>query len=164
MKKITKFSILAFRLSGCFIIALLFLLSNKISAQGHDWWAANVGWDGKTHWSRYIISSPNKMGPNALPIPDLDDGRIQNEHALKFSALAHLGKGDHTFNPRLQLTYALVPERISFDLFMVPVEYFNMSHEKKNRATHFSCLLSSKIGYWRLIFAHQYPIDSKKMG
>ncbi len=143
-------------------IAFLFLFYYQTLAQGHDWWANNVDWDGSTHWSRYIIASPDLMGPNALPIPDLDDGRIQNEHFFKFSAWAHLSKGDHTFNPRLQFTYAMVPERISFDLFMVPVEYFNMSHEKKTERRTFHVFYDRKLAIGDLYLHTNIQLTKKK--
>lgn len=113
------------------LIPLFWCCYNLSFSQGHDWWAANVGWDGKAHWSTYIVYAPRHLGPNALPVPSLGDGRIENEHYLKASLQTHISKGDFTLNPFLHLAYALVPNLISFDLFMVPVEYFRMSHEKR---------------------------------
>ncbi|HKK74495.1 MAG TPA: hypothetical protein VJ953_05455 [Saprospiraceae bacterium] len=115
---------------GCCCL-LVFLFAGRLSAQGHDWWANNVNWDGQTHWSRYIVSSPRLLGPNALPIPLQNNGRIAQQHRLQLTANAHFAQGDRTANPRLFLDYVLVPNKISFQLNLVPVEYFRMSHARK---------------------------------
>lgn len=126
-------------------IILLWCIYQTAPAQGHDWWADNVGWDGKAHWSTYITFSPRHLGPNALPVPSLDDGLIENEHFLRASVQTHVTRGDFTLNPFLQFTYAMVPNRISFDLFMTPVEYFSMSHEKRTERRTFHYLYGKQV-------------------
>ncbi len=121
----------------CHQLVLHGLLTVSIAAQGHDWWANNVQWDGVTHWSEYIIYSPRFMGPNALPVPTLTTGRVDNSFSLFVSGVAHLSQGDKTYNPLLRVNYALVPDRISFDLSYVPYEYFEVSHAKKTERNVF---------------------------
>ncbi|MBK6949502.1 MAG: hypothetical protein IPH16_16765 [Haliscomenobacter sp.] len=75
-----------------------------LRAQGHDWWANNVGWDGKSHWSTYIISQPRYLGPNALPIPSLLNGLLEEQGFLALDAFSHSANGDQTFNPSSPLT------------------------------------------------------------
>ncbi|TAE61269.1 MAG: hypothetical protein EAZ89_00720, partial [Bacteroidetes bacterium] len=50
---------------------LFLLLGSNMAlfAQDAAWWSQTVGWDGVSHWSRYIRTSPAYMGPNALPVP-----------------------------------------------------------------------------------------------
>lgn len=130
------------------LILLASLFAERLTAQNHEWWANNVNWDGQTHWSRYILSSPRFLGPNALPIPSQNNGRIARQHHVQLTANAHYTEGDHTYNPKLWLDYLLVPEVISFQLSMVPFEYFQVSHERKTerRVFHTFYEASTAIG------------------
>jgi hypothetical protein len=130
---------------GLFCCLLTFFFSGRLPAQDHEWWANNVNWDGQTHWSRYITSSPRFMGPNALPIPAQNDGRIAMQHQLRMMGNAHFTTGDQTWNPRLFLDYVLVPEKISFQLNWVPVEYFQMSHDLKTERQTFHTFYNADL-------------------
>lgn len=143
---------------------LIFWLAalHEASAQDHKWWAENVGWDGETHWSHYIISSPRFLGPNALPVPALDDGRIHNEHFLRATVQTHVMKGDFTLNPHLQLTYALVPDLISFDLFMTPVEYFRMSHTIRTERRTFHVFYGNQVAIGDLYLHTNIQLTRRK--
>lgn len=111
----------------------LLLCVSPIDGQDHQWWADNVNWDGSTHWSTYIVSSPRFLGPNALPIPKQNTGRIPKESSLELDFESHFSSGDHTYNTRVQLDYVFVPDKISFQLFWVPIEFFEVSHEVKTK-------------------------------
>lgn len=116
---------------------VFFLLPNFSFSQGHDWWANNVDWDGSSHWSTYIISSPRFLGPNALPIPIQNNGVLLKNSQLELAANAHFADGDQTYNPKLSLDYVLVPEKVAFQLSWVPIEYFQTSHEWKTERRTF---------------------------
>ena len=58
----------------------------------------NRNWDGITHWSRYIVISPGFMGPNALPVPEIKKGIIENRIEFELSQQNHFSKHDKTFN------------------------------------------------------------------
>ena len=64
------------------LLGFLFLLPVYLPAQDHYWWANNVGWDGQRFWGDYIIRAQRYLGPNALPIPRLGNGRVPNERSL----------------------------------------------------------------------------------
>ncbi len=115
------------------VISLLVvvLLPSLTRSQSHEWWAENVNWDGITHWSRYITISPGHMGPNALPVPKLSTGAVQNQNYLGISSSLHLRSGDQTINPTLYGNYAFVKDKVSFDFHWVPVEFFKQSHTLK---------------------------------
>ncbi|MBC7946972.1 MAG: hypothetical protein H7Y42_03765 [Chitinophagaceae bacterium] len=114
-------------------IALAVLIVNAAKAQTHDWWAANVGWDGVSHWSRYIITQPAYLGPNALPIPRVGNGRIDSSVSIGVTGNFHFSKGDQTQNLTVYANYCLVKDVISFDLSWIPYERFKMSHAIKER-------------------------------
>jgi hypothetical protein len=118
-------------------ISFVFVFSTTASAQDHYWWANNVGWDGQRFWGDYIIRAPRFLGPNALPIPRLGNGRVPNERSIALSGNSHFTLGDATQNLALYGTYNLVPDVISFELYWVPIEYFKLSHVIKTERKTF---------------------------
>ncbi len=115
-----------------------------LRAQGHDWWANNVGWDGKSHWSTYIISQPRYLGPNALPIPSLPNGLLEEQGFLALDAFSHSANGDQTFNPHLTAYVLPAPGKVAMELQWIPVEYFVMSHAVKTERKVFHLSYDSR--------------------
>ncbi|MEZ4883769.1 MAG: hypothetical protein R3E32_03445 [Chitinophagales bacterium] len=100
--------------------------------EARDWWINNVNWDGNTHWSAYLIQSPAYMGPNALPVPSVSKGVIDNQTKLRFSLQTHFSNGDDTQNPFLSFNYAVAPKKIAFFAFLYPIEHFAMSNKVRD--------------------------------
>jgi hypothetical protein len=99
--------------------------------QDHQWWADNVQWDGKSHWSTYIISMPKYLGPNALPIPELSWGKVAERSSVGWELQGHFMEGDRTGNAILRGVYSITPGKIALEAFWLPVEYAVVSHENK---------------------------------
>jgi len=108
------------------------------SSQTFDWWAQNVKWDGVSSWSKYMITMPGYMGPNALPVPSITNGSIDSSFSVTVTGNLHFSKGDNTQNPVLYANYCLVKDLISFDASWVPYEHFSVSHDMKERRHVFS--------------------------
>ena len=100
-------------------------------AQSFGWWENTVNWDGITPWERYITFTPGFLGPDALPVPHITNGSIDSINSLGISSNFYFSKEDHTQNISLYANYCLVKNKISFDVFLVPVEHFTMSHRLK---------------------------------
>lgn len=115
------------------LLILSFLFVHTLYAQDDQWWIRNVNWDGFSHWSKYIKYNPSNLGPNALPVPSLSNGRIDSLNSFSFSTMYHSMKGDQTANLALRGNYVLVKDRISVDAFWVPVEVFNVTHALKEQ-------------------------------
>jgi hypothetical protein len=115
-------------------LCISFLFSR---AQTADWWNQNVNWDGRTHWSKYIIISPKYMGPNALTIPLINNGSIDSFSSLGVSGHFHFSDGDNTQNLVLYGNYVSKDKTISIDAQFVPYEQFQMSHEIKTERKTF---------------------------
>ncbi len=81
------------------------------------------------HWEDRIIYGAGFMGPNALPVPSLPKGRVENVNLLMVSGMAQFSPGDNTYQPNTYAYLTLVKDLVSFDYFMVPVEFFNMSDD-----------------------------------
>ena len=153
--------------SHLFFLILFTLLPFTASTQDHYWWANNVGWDGQRFWGDYIIRSTRLLGPNALPIPRLGNGRVPNERSFALSGNSHFTPGDATQNLALYGTYNLVPDVISFELYWVPIEYFTLSHAIKTERKTFHIFYNEHLASGdiylhtliQLLKAETHPLD-----
>ncbi|MBL7745695.1 MAG: hypothetical protein JNN00_19645 [Chitinophagaceae bacterium] len=114
-----------------FIISILCLFSISGVAQTPEWWVQTVKWDGVTHWTRYLITQPAYLGPNALPVPRTGNGSPDSTAYIGITGNFHFSKGDNTQNLVVYANYPLVKNVISFDAMWVPYEHFTMSHVTK---------------------------------
>lgn len=132
------------------LVCFLFVIVSTISAQAQDfeWWSRNVNWDGISPWNKYIIYNAANLGPNALPVPRLSNGRIDSLNSVSISTMYHHMKGDHTGNFALYGNYVIVNDRISLDAFWVPFEVFNVTHQLKEqrKVVHHAYYKTSAIG------------------
>ena len=124
-------------LLNCFILVLL-LFPFSLLSQDYQWWANNVNWDGTTHWRNYITYSPKFLGPNALPIPTLNEGRTDSLLTLGSFSRFLRSTGDFTYAQSFFLTYPTENNKMSFDISWVPREVYTTSHDWKTvRKVHF---------------------------
>jgi len=114
----------------CIVILFTAFFSRAFS-QDHQWWADNVQWDGKSHWSTYIISMPRYLGPNALPIPEQCWGKVPVRSSLGWELQGHFMEGDRTANAVLRGVYSVTPGKIALEAIWIPAEYAVVSHERK---------------------------------
>ena len=89
-------------------------------------WAQRVNWDGITPWKFYLTIAPGYMGPNALPVPRMQEGIIQERSYLELRPEYYGGRGDQTYDIAGQAYYPIVPGRIGLSAFMVGYEWYNM--------------------------------------
>jgi hypothetical protein len=125
--------------------AILLLLWLAPAALAQNYWklTPNIGL-GNTVREKYIITTPGYMGPNALPIPEVNKGLVNPNTNFKVSAETHNGKGDNTQNMYAQIYYSVVPGKIAIKLYGVPIEHFSLTdNAKQNRRI----LNSKNTGY-----------------
>ena len=108
---------------------LVFSFPLSIAAQDFSWWNDIHQWDGTTHWSSYLIISPDFMGPNAFPIPFAERKNTQNEVDLNFNK--HFNPGEKNWDFLTRFSYPL-GEKASLRLSMNPIEYFEMDSSIRN--------------------------------
>jgi len=116
-------NIFKYFLSLGIVVFLLFPVS--AIAQDMSWWNNKHNWDGATPWFRMMTTSAAYMGPNALPIPEILEGKPNAIYEMEIRPEAHLSKGDQTYD---LFTSIKVPlgNRASFEAFLVPIEYYKM--------------------------------------
>ncbi len=117
------------------LILILWLITAPAISQSKGepnwyWWCDNVDCNnGGQHWSRYIITSPGYMGPNALPVPEVSTGLINNGISWEMTGMAHFSPGDKTQNLFTELKFNLAPDIVSMTISYFPFERFVMTPE-----------------------------------
>jgi hypothetical protein len=119
-------------MNNFFLIVFLFFTCQS-QAQTQDKWSKIVRWDGFSPWQKYMIYSPGYMGPNALPVPSMANGGIDSVDYVGASGSFFFSKGDNTQGIRFSGNYCLVKDLISFDASWIPVEWFQLSDEIKDK-------------------------------
>ena len=98
------------------------------SSHPYQWWddlhdfpnaAGNVR-------ERYIVLSPGYMGPNALRVPELFNGMIENQISFDNRFEYHNGHEDQTLNGFFRFNFPLVKDRAVFYISSIPLEYFDV--------------------------------------
>lgn len=110
--------------SKWFYALIMVLLQFSATAQiSYDWWNNIHQWDGITPWTSYIPNTPGKMGPNALPVPDNQIGRIDTQLTLLVAQEWHQAPGDFTTNAFLRANVP-IKKAVALQVWWVPVAYF----------------------------------------
>lgn len=115
------------------IVVLLLFSCSLASTQTRQRWEEVVGWDGVSHWSRYMITLPAFQGPNSLPVPQPGNGRIDSNSYIGVSGAFHFMEGDHTQNLVINGHIAVVKDVVGVELTWVPWERYNMSTAIKEK-------------------------------
>ena len=85
--------------------------------------------DGVTHWSKYLITAPAYMGPNALPVPIIHKGMIPEKVFWSGQYEYYYGDGDETHDFMTHLIIPAAKGRIGLEFKYVPMEYFSMNQD-----------------------------------
>jgi len=108
-------------------MVIFFVMTRMLISQDlpdFQWWADAHNWDGVTHWSRYIIRSPGYMGPNALPIPMVNNAKVGSKLEFETAFEYHKGRGEMAYNPYLNLTIPAAKEKVALNFIYRPFEYY----------------------------------------
>jgi len=108
------------------LFLLLFLLSRPVPAQDFTWWNEAHGWDGVTHWTRYLVFSPALMGPNALPVPPLERGHIDSLSRMEFGGRGHFATGERTWDATTALHVPFAGGRVAVGVDWMALEHYDM--------------------------------------
>ena len=109
---------------------LMFLLIPARAQFG--WWVEKHNWDGVTHWSQYIITSPAYMGPNALPVPEIRNGAIFPDAFVEMATDFHFSKGDDTQDLFGKLYVPLLDCKVALQTSAYIVEHYRTDEETRD--------------------------------
>lgn len=110
-------------------ISLTFLfLFAFISVFGQS--RSTKGWIdfGSRHVNRWLQIAPDKMGPNALPVPWMDYASLDSLSNVEFGLHAHHMEGDQAVNSYISFYWSVVPKRVVVNIWGFPSETFLMTN------------------------------------
>ena len=119
-----------------FLIFLLFYISAAIgqdSKVDYTWWNELHDWEtGDPGWRNWIIISPGYLGPNALPVPPVKKGFLEEKTEIELSASNHFHEGDpiQDISGRCYIPFA--DNKIAIEMYGVILEHFSYSEEIRN--------------------------------
>jgi hypothetical protein len=119
----------------CFIIFLF--LSINVIAQNPDedytWWNELHGWEeGDPGWRNWIKITPGYLGPNALLVPEVKRGFLNQKTEIELTASGHFLKGDPTQDISGRLFVPFAQGKIAVEMYGVIIEHFAFSEEIRN--------------------------------
>lgn len=104
------------------LIACMLFCFTGAKAQ-YAWWVEIHDWDWISHWSDYMSFQPGTMGPNALPVPDLQRGRMDTNLTLLAAPEVHLAQNDFTANLFTRINIP-IKKAVALQVWWVPLEYY----------------------------------------
>jgi len=109
------------------LLFISILFCNKTYCQNDDyaWWVQKHNWDGVSGYSKYMTTTPAYMGPNALPVPQIKSGLINNKLEFELSLENHFSKGDNTSDLFAKLSVPLA-KIVTVETYLVPIEYYKL--------------------------------------
>ncbi len=93
--------------------------------------------ENRQHFSRYLIVSPGYLGPNALPVPRLTDGRVKEKLWIDLQYEQYSSAGDLTRDVLIDIHIPVAVGKVSFDFYYVPYEFYSvdtdLSRERRSQ-------------------------------
>jgi hypothetical protein len=87
---------------------------------------------GSSHVNKWIQVAPGTMGPNALPVPEMDYAQVAGSSSLETGIHTHFMKGDTAVNSWLNFRWVVVSEKVEVSFWGFPTETFRMTNEVRD--------------------------------
>lgn len=108
-----------------FILLILSVIQEVHSQDDNAWWVEKHQWDGHTSWIKYMTMSTSFLGPNALPVPEVQTGKLNDQLEIEQLAGAHFSKGDKTQDLFSRLYVPISGGKVALEAFVAPLEFFS---------------------------------------
>lgn len=122
------------------LLVFTLLLFSSYFVQGQDpnadytWWNELHGWEtGDPGWRNWIIISPGHLGPNALPVPQVKRGFLEEKSEIELTASNHFHKQDPTQDISGRCYIPFANNKIAIEMYGVIIEHFSYSEEVRNK-------------------------------
>ncbi len=87
---------------------------------------------GESHINKWLQVAPGKLGPNALPVPFMNYGKVDSVSNFETGVHAHFMKGDRAVNSYLSFYWAVVPQKVIVQLWGFPTETFQTENSVRD--------------------------------
>jgi len=105
-------------------IMLCMLATTVFAMDPPQWWKDVHHYNPDKSWYQYMTYTSGFFGPNALPVPELYDGRIPLKNQAEVSTDVFWGYGDQTQSLSTRLVYAAIPGKLTLSGWGVLVEHY----------------------------------------
>jgi hypothetical protein len=117
-----------------FFLTLLPLIPNaQTTEDSWEWWNNQHGWEpGDPGWRNWMKITPGYLGPNALPVPQVKKGFIEDSSEVEISFSNHFHSGDPTQDISGRLFIPFANNKIAIEIYGVAFERFAFSESIRN--------------------------------
>jgi len=112
----------------CFCLPTVDVLHAEIP----DWWKVVHQYNEDKDWHEYYTYTTSYFGPNAFPVPEIQDGRIPEKHNAEISSDIFWGYGDQTQSMSARLNYTFIPGRLAICGWGVLAEHYKTTMEVRD--------------------------------
>ena len=125
-----KFSSLLFL---CLFVVFPFVPKAQNTENLWEWWNQLHGWEpGDPGWRNWMKITPGYLGPNALPVPHVKKGFIEDSTEIEATLSHHFHYGDPTQDVSVRLFIPFANNKIAVEMYGVVVEKYAFSEEIRN--------------------------------
>ncbi len=119
------------------LFIVFFLISCLSVAQkpyvDYSWWNELHGWEpDDPGWRNWIIISPGYLGPNALPVPEVKRGFLNEKTEIEVTASNHFSAADPTQDISGRFFIPFAKNKIAVEVYGVFGEHFAFSENIRN--------------------------------
>ncbi len=87
---------------------------------------------GSEHINKWLQIAPGTLGPNALPMPQMNYALPDSVSNIETGLHAHYMEGDQAINSYISLYWAVVPRRVVMHVWGVPAETFQTDNSVRD--------------------------------
>lgn len=89
-------------------------------------WSQSMGFPSDWgYWKRDLVLTSAFMGPNALPVPDIRSGSINQKQFVSIVGVGHYSSFDRTYNPTVKAYSPFANGRVAIEAWSALFEYYN---------------------------------------
>ena len=111
---------------SCMLVTTVFALDPPL------WWKDVHNFNSDKSWYQYMTYTSGFFGPNALPVPELYDGRVPLKNQAEVSTDVFWGYGDQTQSLSIRLVYAAIPGKLTLSGWGVLAEHYLTTDSVRN--------------------------------
>jgi len=116
-----------------FFVFIFLFLFGKGQNSDFTWWNELHGWEpGDPGWRNYMIISPGYLGPNALPVPIVKRGILDEHTEFEITGSYHFHSEDPTQDLSGRIYIPFAKNKIAIEVYGVIIEHFAYTEEIRN--------------------------------
>lgn len=97
-----------------------------------DWWIELHNWEEGTDWTEKMTYTTSFFGPNAFPVPEMQNLKLADKHSAEVSADIFWGYGDRTQSVSTKFSYVFIPGRLVVSGWGVLFEHYKTTTEVRD--------------------------------